>query len=79
MKVKVRVISPPYTDVPTESLEAILRNHAHDKLYVKIGTSQLFDIMGVLVDRHEASGRPQKSSEEALLEFKKYYLPRKFI
>ena len=76
MKVQVREIAPPYTNVPTKSLEAILRNHAHDKLYVRIGTAQLYDIMVVLAERNKASGRPQKTAKEAWAEFEKYYMPR---
>lgn len=75
MKVKVRVITPPYDDVPTESLQAILRNHAHDKLQIQIGTKQLFDIMGELTRRRDASGMPSRSTEEAWAEFVKHYLP----
>ena len=77
MKVQVREIAPPYTNVPTKSLEAILRNHAHDKLYVRIRTGQLYDIMGVLAERNEASGPPLKTAKEAWAEFKKYYMPRR--
>ena len=76
MKVKLRIIKPPYTDVPTKSLQAILRNHAHDKLLVHISIEQLYDIMGILSDRREASGSPFKSNQEALAEFKQYYLPK---
>lgn len=75
MKVKVRVIAPPYTDVPTESLQAILYNHAHNKLLVRIGTNQLLDIMGVLADRRVASGCRIKTAEEALEAFYQHYLP----
>ena len=75
MKVKVRIIKSPYTDVPTKSLEAILRNHAYDKLRVKISIEQLYDIMEVLAERREASGYPFKSNEEALAEFRQYYMP----
>ena len=76
MRVKVRKIAAPYTDVPTESLQAILRNHAHDKLQVRIGTEQLYDIMGVLADRRKASGSSFKSTEEAWAEFEAHYMPR---
>ena len=76
MKVKVRVIVPPYTDTPTESLQAILSNHAHDKLHLRIGTEQLYDIMGVLADRRKASGSPIKTNEEAWAAFEAHYMPR---
>ena len=76
MKVTVRIIKSPYTDVPTKSLQAILRNHAFDKLLLKIETKQLYDIMDVLVDRHEASGYQFKSNEQALTEFKQHYMTR---
>ena len=76
MRVRVRRIQPPYTDIPTESLQAILCNHAHNKLHVRVSIEQLYEIMGVLADRREASGFPLKSDEEALAEFKKYYMPK---
>ena len=75
MKVKVRAIIAPYTDARTESLQAILRNHATDRLRVRIGTRQLYDIMDELVRRREASGEPFRSDEEALAEFRKHYMP----
>lgn len=76
MKVKVRIIKSPYTGVPTESLQAILRNHAHNKLLARVCTAQLYDIMGVLADRREASAPPFKTNEEALAEFKQHYMPK---
>ena len=79
MKVKVRKIAAPYTDVPTESLQAICRNHAHDKLHVHIGTKQLYDIMGVLADRRKASGDYFRSNEEAWADFVAHYMPRKDV
>lgn len=75
MKVKVKAIAPPYNDVPTASLQAILRNHAHDKLHIQIGTKQLFDIMGELACRREHAGEQFKSSEEAWEEFNRHYMP----
>lgn len=75
MKVKVRKIEAPYQDVPTESLQAILRNHAHGRLMVRIGTEQLYDIMEELARRREASGQPLRSNEEAWAEFEKHYMP----
>ena len=79
MKVKVKVIEPPYTDVSTESLQAICRNHAHDKLQVHIGTKQLYDIMGVLAERRKAYGCCFRSNEEAWADFVAHYMPRKDV
>ena len=76
MKVKVQSINPPYTDVPTESLQAILRNHAHNRLYVRVSAKQLYEIMGILADRRKALGSPFQSNEDALADFKKYYMPK---
>ena len=78
MKVKVRKIAAPYTDVPTESLQAILRNHAHDKLRIHIGTNQLYDIMDVLAKRYVPSGHRIKSSKETWAEFVQHYMPQIF-
>ena len=72
MKVKVRKIEAPYHDVPTESLQAILRNHAHDRLMVRIGTEQLYAIMEELVHRDEAAGKRVQAPGEA--EFVKRWL-----
>lgn len=76
MKVKVRKIAAPYQDVPTESLKAILRNHAHGRLMVRIGTEQLYDIMGELARRDEAAGTRFRSNEEAWAEFVRHYMPK---
>ena len=76
MKAKVRIITPPYTDVPTQTLQAILRKHAHDNLSVQISIDRLYEIMEVLVEQYEASGYPFKSDEEALAEFRQYYMPK---
>lgn len=76
MKVRVGKIAPPYTDVPTKSLQAVLRNHAYDKLNVRVGTEQLFEIMNILVERREKSGCRFKSNEEAWAEFVKHYMPK---
>ena len=76
MKVKVRRIAAPYIDVPTESLQAILRNHAHDRLMVRIGTEQLYAIMEELARRDKASGTQLRSSEAAWAEFVTHYMPR---
>ena len=76
MKVKVRAIAFPYTQVPTSSLQSILRNHAHNKLLVQIGTNQLYAIMGELVKRREQSGTPFRSDMEALADlYRRCYLP----
>lgn len=80
MKVKVRKIATPYTDVPTESLQAICRNHAHDKLQVHIGTKQIYDIMDELARRRQESGAdPFRSNEEAWADFVAHYMPRKDV
>lgn len=77
MKVKVRRIAAPYQDVPTESLQAICRNHAHDKLHVRVSVEQLYDIMDELARRRQESGAdPFRSNEEAWAEFVKYYMPK---
>ena len=75
MKVKVRRIAAPYIDVPTSSLQAVLRNHAHDRLHVRIGTEQLYAIMEELARRREASDQPFRSSEDAWAEFVRCYMP----
>ena len=74
MKVKVHKITQPYEQIATKSLQAILRNHAHDKLYAHIGTEQLYDIMGELARRREVSGIPWKTNEEAWGDFVRNYL-----
>ena len=75
MKVKVRSIAAPYTAVPTKSLQAILYNDAHDKLRVKIGTTQLFAIMEELANRRKPSDYRCRTSEAAWDEFCNYYMP----
>lgn len=74
MKVKVRIIAAPYLDVPMSSLQAILRNHAHNKLRVRLGIRQLYDIMGELARRREVSGTPFRSNQEAWEEFQEHYM-----
>lgn len=74
MKVKVRIIAAPYKDVPTASLQAILQNHAHGKLRVRISTRHLYEIMGELARRREASGTPFRSNQEAWEEFQEHYM-----
>lgn len=68
MKVKVNRIAPPYTDVPTASLQAVLRNHAHGTLMVHIGTRQLYAIMEELVRRRERYGIAFRFDEDAWAE-----------
>ena len=77
MKVKVRRIVAPYQDVPTESLQAVLRNYAHDRLQVRVSVDQLYAIMEELARRREASGQSFRSSEEAWADFVQHYMPRK--
>lgn len=69
MKVKVRTIDPATAQTP--ALQRILRLHAHDRLRVDLTTDQLYEIMGELVRRREASGPPFRSDEEALADLKK--------
>lgn len=76
MKVKVRRVAAPYQDVPTSSLQAVLRNHANDCLHVRIGTKQLYEIMGELARRREIAGIPFRSNEDAWAEFFQHYSPR---
>lgn len=75
MKVKVKVISHPYTDAHTTSLQAILRNHALGHLRMRISTGQLYAIMGELARRREVSGQPFRSNEQAWQEFQEHYRP----
>ena len=69
MKVKVRTVDP--STAPTPALRRILRLHAHDRLRVDLTVDQLYEIMGELVRRREASGPPFRSDEEALADLKK--------
>ena len=75
MKVRVQSITAPYTAVSTESLQAILRNHAHNKLRAEIGTKQLYAIMEELANRRELSDYRYKTNAEAWDEFCNYYMP----
>ena len=76
VKVQIQKIAYPYTSAKTASLQAILRNHAHGMLCMRIGTQQLYDIMGELARRREASGTPFRSDEESLADFVERYKPR---
>lgn len=69
MKVKVHKITKPYEKIATKSLQAILRNHAYDKLFVHIGAKQLYDIMDELVRRRQDSDSPRRTNEETWREF----------
>jgi hypothetical protein len=73
MKVQVRIIRPPYTDIPTVSLQAILRNHAQNRLNVRVTVDRLYAIMGELTNRRDPSDF--MSDEEALAVFRKHYMP----
>ena len=75
MKVKVHTIRKPYDRIETASLRAILRNHAHDRLRCPIKTEQLYDIMGELAKRRQASGDTWRTNEEAWKEFVQQYCP----
>lgn len=77
MKVKVRRIVAPYQDVPTTSLQAILANHAHNRLRVMIGLRQLYEIMNELVRRREIAGTPFQTNEDAWADFVKHYMRNK--
>lgn len=73
MKVKVHTITKPYDGVETASLQAILRNHAYDRLRCQIGTKQLYDIMGELARRRQVSGDTWRTIEDAWKEFMLQY------
>lgn len=75
MKVKVKQIAPPYTEVTTESLQAVMLNHAHGKLKVHISEDQLFAILNELVRRRETAGSPCRTTEAAWAEFVAQYMP----
>ena len=75
MKVKVHTITKPYDKIETASLQAFLRNHAHDRLRCQIRTKQLFDIIGELVRHRQASGDTWRSNEDAWKEFAQQYCP----
>ena len=76
MKVTVRRIAAPYQNVPTASLQAVLRNHAHNRLQVRIGTRQLYEIMGELARRRKIAGTPFLSNEDAWAEVVQHYMPK---
>lgn len=61
----------------TEELQEILRKHTHGELETEPDTQDLFEIMEVLSKRRQQQN-PQafRSDEEALAEFRKYYVPK---
>ena len=75
-KVKVRRIAAPYLDVPTPSLQAVLRNHASNCLHVRISTRQLYEIMDELARRRESFGTPFRTNEDAWADFVQHYMPK---
>ena len=65
-----------YDSMSTEELQEILRKHAHDELDTKPETDELFEIMEVLsVRRQQQEPQVFRSNEEALAEFRQYYMP----
>jgi hypothetical protein len=66
-----------YDSMTTEELQEILRKHAHGELETEPDTDELYYIMEVLAQRKEMND-PQafRSDEEALADFRKYYMPQ---
>ena len=66
-----------YDSLPTEELQEILRKHAHGELETEPDTDELYYIMEVLARRREEED-PQafRSDEEALADFRKFYMPK---
>ena len=66
-----------YDSLPTEELQEILRKHANGELQTEPDTDELYYIMEVLARRREEQD-PQafRSDEEALADFRKYYMPQ---
>ena len=66
-----------YDSMTTEELQEILRKHANGELQTEPDTDELYYIMEVLARRREEQD-PQafRSDEEALAEFRKYYMPK---
>ncbi len=66
-----------YDSMTTEELREILRKHAHGELETEPDTEELYYIMEVLAQRKEMND-PQafRSDEEALADFRKYYMPQ---
>lgn len=66
-----------YFNMSTEELQEILRKHAHGELETEPDTEELFKIMGVLADRRQqTSEQVFHSEEEALAEFREFYMPK---
>ena len=66
-----------YAAMPTEELQEILRKHAHGELETEPDTEELFAIMEVLSDRRQQQAPDTfRSNEEALAEFREYYMPK---
>lgn len=66
-----------YDSMTTEELQEILRKHANGELQTEPDTDELYYIMEVLAQRKEMND-PQafRSDEEALADFRKYYMPQ---
>ena len=66
-----------YDSMTTEELQEILRKHANGELQTEPDTDELYYIMEVLARRREEQD-PQafRSDEEALADFRKYYMPQ---
>ena len=67
-----------YASMSTEELQEILRKHAHGELQTEPDTEELFEIMEVLSVRRdeEATMQAFRSDEEALAEFREFYMPK---
>ena len=67
-----------YASMSTEELQEILRKHAHGELETEPDTQELFEIMEVLSVRRQenATMQPFRSDEEALAEFREFYMPK---
>lgn len=74
-KVKVHKITQSYKKTATKSLQAILRNHAHDRLHFHIGTKQLCDITEELAQRRQKTGIQWRTNHEAWEDFVEHYFP----
>ena len=74
MEVRVTKLTWPYCEASTESLQAVLRNHAEDRFIGNISTKQLYEIMDVLASRSKQSGEPWSSPDEAWARFVKVFL-----
>lgn len=66
-----------YDSMTTEELQEILRKHANGELETEPDTDELYYIMEVLARRREEEN-PQafRSDEEALVDFRKHYVPQ---